>query len=237
MMPRRALLLAAGKGERMRPLTLSRPKPLLPLGGKPLIQWHLEALAALGVQEIVVNSSWLGEQLETWLGGGERWGLSLRHSREPEPLETAGGIIQALPLLGAEPFLVVNADIWTDYPFAQLLARRLSPGAAHLVLVDNPPHHPAGDFVLQNDAVRPRAGAHPESTLTYSGIGLYDPGFFAGCRAGRRPLLPLLDNAIAERRLSGEYYRGRWTDVGTPQRLALLDRRLKDELRRDKGTP
>ena len=199
MMPRRALLLAAGKGERMRPLTLSRPKPLLPLGGKPLIQWHLEALAALGVQEIVVNSSWLGEQLETWLGGGERWGLSLRHSREPEPLETAGGIIQALPLLGAEPFLVVNADIWTDYPFAQLLARRLSPGAAHLVLVDNPPHHPAGDFVLQHDAVRPRAGAHAESTLTYRSVR---SGFFR--RLSRRQAPPVTAAGQRHRRAAPE---------------------------------
>lgn len=231
------MLLAAGRGERMRPLTLSRPKPLLPLGGKPLIQWHLEALAALGVREVVVNSSWLGEQLESWLGRGKRWGLSIRHSREPEPLETAGGIIQALPLLGAEPFLVVNADIHTDYPFARLLARRLSPGAAHLVLVDNPSHRPGGDFALNRDAVRPRAGAPAESTLTYSGIGLYDPGFFAGWPAGKRPLLPLLENAIAENRLSGEHYRGTWTDVGTPKRLAIVDRRLKDGRRRGDDRP
>jgi len=212
------MLLAAGKGERMRPLTLERPKPLLCVGGRPLIDWHLEALAALGLSEVVINVSWLGGQIVEH-AGEVRFGLKLHYSHEAEPLETAGGIVQALPLLGDAPFLVVNADIWTDYDPAGLAAADLPPGAARLVLVDNPAHNPDGDFTLSGERVLRRAGP----TLTFAGVGLYHPQFFAGCAAGRRPLLPLLEGAIDRRCLFGEHYRGRWTDVGTPERLARLD--------------
>jgi MurNAc alpha-1-phosphate uridylyltransferase len=215
------MLLAAGRGERMRPLTLERPKPLLCVGGRPLLDWHLEGLADLGLDEVVINVSWLGEQIVEH-AGDERFGLKIRYSREDEPLETAGGIVQALPLLGETPFLVVNADIWTNYDRARLAGRTVPPGAARLVLVDNPDHHPDGDFSLDGERVRRRAG----STLTFAGLGLYHPQFFAGCAPGRRPLLPLFERAIDAGRLFGEHHRGRWTDVGTPERLARLDTEL-----------
>ena len=220
----RAMLLAAGRGERMRPLTLKRPKPLLEVGDKALIDRHIERLVAAGVFEFVVNVSWLGEQIEEHCGDGERYGAVIRYSREPgDPLETAGGIIQALPLLGEAPFLVVNADIWTDFPFASLMERgawsTLAPRGAHLVLVDNPPHHRSGDFSLDGERVIERA----EATLTFAGLGLYHPGFFAAYGVGKRQLLPLLKQAIAEGRLFGEHHRGAWTDVGTPERLRALD--------------
>lgn len=210
------MLLAAGRGERLRPLTLERPKPLLQVRGRALIDYHLERLAAVGVAEVVINVSWLSEQIVEHCGDGARWGLAIRYSREAEPLETAGGIIEALPLLGDAPFLLVNADIYTDYPFGGLVGQRLDAGAARLVLVDNPSHNAAGDFSLHDGQVSEPAGA----TLTYAGIGLYDPGFFAGVPRGKRPLRPLLGAAIAEGRLFGEAYAGLWTDVGTPRRLA-----------------
>jgi len=217
------MLLAAGKGERMRPLTLSRPKPLLEVAGRPLIEYHIEALAQAGVSELVINISWLGEQIARFCGDGSRWGISLRYSREAEPLETAGGIIKALPLLGEQPFLVVNADIYTDYPYVQLLNKPLEHAAARLVLVANPGHNRSGDFGLEGDHVTRENAQKKPRPLTFSGIGLYDPRFFEAWPPGRRPLLPLLERAIAEQRLNGERYDGAWTDVGTPERLAELN--------------
>ena len=212
------MLLAAGRGERLRPLTDSVPKPLLEVRGKPLIIWHLEALARAGIREAVINLSWLGEQIRAALGAGERFGVAIRYSEEPPgALETGGGIFQALPLLGAEAFLVVNSDTWTAVDFTRL---RLAPAAlAHLVLVPNPEHHPRGDFTLAGSNVS-EAGA---ARYTYSGIGLYRPELFAGCAPGRFPLLPLLRAAIAAGRLQGELYTGDWTDVGTAARLAALN--------------
>lgn len=220
----KAMLLAAGRGERMRPLTLKRPKPLLKVADRALLDRHIERLVAAGVVEFVVNLSWLGEQIEEHCGHGERYGAVIHYSREPgDPLETAGGIIQALPLLGQAPFLVVNADVWTDFPFPALIERgaagALAPRSAHLVFVDNPQHHPSGDFSLDGERVIERAG----SPLTFAGIGLYHPGFFECYGVGKRPLLPLMKQAIAERRLFGEHHRGAWTDVGTPERLRALD--------------
>lgn len=218
------MLLAAGKGERMRPLTLETPKPLLAIAGKPLIEYHIEALVAAGIRELVINVSWLGEQIEAYCGDGARWGCVIRYSREDTPLETAGGIIKALPLLGKQPFLLVNADTWTDYAFENLARQPLTAAAARLVLVDNPAHNAAGDFSLQGE----RVGLASVNTLTYAGIGLYDPRFFDGYAAGKRALLPLLQQAIAERRLFAEHFLGRWTDVGTPERLARLEQERID---------
>ncbi|WP_339828168.1 N-acetylmuramate alpha-1-phosphate uridylyltransferase MurU [uncultured Arenimonas sp.] len=226
----KALVFAAGKGERMRPLTDTTPKPLLPVRGKPLIEWHLEKLAALGVQDVVINTSWLAHAFEPALGQGERWGLRLHYSHEgPEPLETGGGMLHALPHLGSEPFLAVNADIWCDYDFARL--PREPAGLAHLVLVDNPAHNPEGDFALLDDGSMQPAG---ERRLTFSGIGVYRPVLFnnwrsvIGAAAGaeleppRFRLAPLLRAAMRAGQVSGEHHRGTWTDVGTPERLAAL---------------
>lgn len=218
----KAMLLAAGRGERMRPLTDALPKPLVPVGGRPLIAWHLAALARAGIHEVVINLSWLAEQLRAALGDGTRYGVRISFSEEgPVPLETGGGIFRALPLLGPAPFLVVNADIWTDIDFARLA---LEPGAqAHLVLIPNPPHHPRGDFGLEGDQVVRR----DSDRFTYSGVGIYHPEFFAGCSAERFPLLPLLNRAIDARRVRGELHRGQWCDVGTPERLASLEARVR----------
>jgi MurNAc alpha-1-phosphate uridylyltransferase len=211
------MILAAGRGERMRPLTDSTPKPLLKVGSQMLIERHLHALAAAGVREIVVNLSWLGELIREALSDGSKWGVTIRYSEEgPVPLETGGGIFHALPLLGPEPFIVVNGDILTDFAFATL--RLPADASAHLVLVDNPAHHARGDFSL----ARGRVGMPGERTFTFSGIALYRPEFFSGCSAGRFPLLPLFKRAIAASALSGEHYAGLWSDVGTPQRLAEL---------------
>jgi MurNAc alpha-1-phosphate uridylyltransferase len=217
------MLLAAGLGERMRPLTRSTPKPLLEVGGRALIDWHLHALAAAGVRDVVINVSWLADKITAHCGDGSAYGLVIAYSREEAPLETAGGIIGALPQLGERPFLVLNSDIWTDYPLATLVGRELPEAGAHLVLVDNPPHHPGGDFSLLEEHV---VEAH-DATFTFAGLGLYHPRFFEGYARGKRPLLPLLERAIAEGRLRGEHYAGRWTDVGTPERLAQLDEALK----------
>ncbi len=217
----KAMILAAGRGERMRPLTDRTPKPLLQAGGKALIEHLIEALRAAGFQELVINYAHLGEQLVTHLGGGERFGVKIAWSGEPAgALETGGGIFQALPLLGADRFLAVNGDIWTDYPFARLPASPAS--LAHLVLVENPPHHPAGDFVLEGDRVLDEGG----SRLTFSGIGVYHPDLFRGCRPGVFPLAPVLREAMRRGRVSGERYAGDWRDIGTPERLAALDRKL-----------
>jgi N-acetyl-alpha-D-muramate 1-phosphate uridylyltransferase len=217
----KAMLLAAGRGERMRPLTDSLPKPLVRVGGRPLIAWHLAALARAGIREVVINLSWLGEQLRTALGDGRDFGVRISWSDEgPVPLETGGGIFRAVPLLGPGPFLVVNADIWTDIDFRRLA---LEPGAhAHLVLIPNPPHHPRGDFALEGDIV---VNADTDR-FTYSGVGVYRPEFFHGCTAGRFPLLPLLNRAIAARCVRGEVHRGEWCDVGTAERLAALISRV-----------
>ena len=218
----KAMLLAAGRGERLRPLTDTVPKPLVHVGGKPLIAWHLAALARIGVREVVINLSWLGEQLRAALGDGHGFGLTIHYSEEgPVPLETGGGIFRALPLLGTEPFLVVNGDIWTDLAFGSLA---LASGAlAHLVLVPNPPHHPRGDFGLEPGGI---VVNRDSDRFTYCGVGLYRPEFFHGCEAGRFPLLPLLNRAIAARRLHGELYCGRWSDVGSAARLAALNAEL-----------
>lgn len=217
----KAMILAAGRGERMRPLTDHTPKPLLQAGGKALIEHLIEALRAAGFRELVINYAHLGEQLVTHLGEGGRFGVKIAWSAEPAgALETGGGIFQALPLLGEEHFLVVNGDIWTDYPFARLPSSSAS--LAHLVLVENPPHHPAGDFVLEGDRVLDEG----ESRLTFSGIGVYHPDLFRGCRPGAFPLAPLLREAMRQGQVSGERYSGNWHDVGTPERLAALDRKL-----------
>lgn len=218
----KAMILAAGRGERMRPLTEHTPKPLLQVGGKALIEYHIESLIAAGIEEIVINHAWLGEQIEKTLGSGERFGINLRYSAEGNALETAGGIIRALPLLG-DIFIALNADIWTDYPLGELPD---SPeGLAHLVMVDNPPHHTQGDFALQDG----RLNVEASPRLTFSGIGVYRAELFAGLTDGVRPLGPLLRKAMQAGKVSGEHYHGQWMDVGTPERLAELDRQLSGE--------
>lgn len=215
----KAMILAAGRGERMRPLTDRIPKPLLEVAGKPLVEYHIEALRDAGFVEIVINHAWLGEQIVQRLGNGERLGVEIAWSPEPEgALETGGGIHHALPLLGDEAFLVVNSDIWTDYPYATL--HRSLPRLAHLVLIDNPAHHPQGDFGLEQGIV---TGTDGDNRLTFSGIGLYRPELFREQSAGAFPLAPLLREAIRRGEVTGEHYRGEWTDVGTPQRLAELN--------------
>jgi MurNAc alpha-1-phosphate uridylyltransferase len=217
------MILAAGRGERMRPLTDHTPKPLLEAGGKPLIVWHLERLAAAGFRQVVINHAHLGRQLEQALGDGARWGLDIRYSPEGEgrALETGGGIFRALPLLGEGPFLVVNGDIWTDVDFAGLALA--DDDLAHLVLVANPRHHPEGDFCLRAGRVSLAHG----SRLTFSGVGVYRPALFAGCEPGAFPLAPLLRSAMEGGRVGGARHDGRWVDVGTPQRLAELDETLR----------
>ncbi|UCV03199.1 N-acetylmuramate alpha-1-phosphate uridylyltransferase MurU [Dechloromonas denitrificans] len=221
----KAFILAAGRGKRMRPLTNHTPKPLLQAGGKPLIVWHLERLAAAGFREIVINHAHLGELIEAALGDGSAWGLSIRYSPEPPgALETAGGIANALPLLGDAPFLVVNGDIYCDWDFTR--ASQLTDRPAHLVMVANPAHHSGGDFALDGERV---VFAQGEQTLTYAGIAVFSPAFFADVPRGSvMKLRPLLDAAIAAGTLSGERHAGRWVDVGTPQRLAELDKELKN---------
>ncbi|WP_420235257.1 N-acetylmuramate alpha-1-phosphate uridylyltransferase MurU [Pseudomonas sp. ABY48] len=215
----KAMILAAGKGERMRPLTLTTPKPLIRVGGVPLIEYHLRALAKAGFNEIVINHAWLGQQIEDHLGDGSRFGVSIRFSPEGEPLETGGGILRALPLLGDEAFVVVNGDVWTDYDFSAL--RRPLKGLAHLVLVDNPEHHPDGDFILVDGKVQDRQA--PADNLTYSGIAVLHPRLFDGCSDGAFKLAPLLRAAMAEGRVSGEHLKGHWVDVGTHERLAQVE--------------
>lgn len=225
----RAMILAAGRGERMRPLTDTTPKPLLAVGGKPLIAWHIERLVAAGIEDIVINHAWLGERLEAALGDGSAYGARLRYSREGTALETAGGIALALPMLGDAPFLVVNGDIWCDWDPAQApaLARDIDGGAAlaWLLLVDNPEHHPGGDFHLGPDGVLDPVGGR---RLTFSGIGIYHPALFDGIVPGTPARLgPLLSQTIARHAARGQRHAGRWVDVGTPQRLAELDASLR----------
>ncbi len=225
----KALILAAGRGERMRPLTDHTPKPLLMAGGKPLIVWHLERLAAAGFREIVINHAHLGLLIEQTLGDGAQWGLHIQYSPEPPgALETAGGIATALPLLGDERFLVVNGDVYCDFDFGRFFRLTVEgwKPAAHLVMVANPAHHTGGDFSLDGERV---VYANGEQTFTYAGIGVFSPAFFAGVQPGTiMKLRPLLDAAIAAGTLTGERFAGRWVDVGTPQRLAELDQELKN---------
>jgi N-acetyl-alpha-D-muramate 1-phosphate uridylyltransferase len=225
----KAMILAAGRGERMRPLTDRVPKPLLSVGGKPLIEWHVERLANAGFDSIVVNHAHLGQMIESFLGDGRRYGVDIFYSPETEALETAGGIANALTHLGSEPFAVVNADIFCDYDFHQVVERikamrqRMDMNQAHLVMVDNPPHHPGGDFSLADGRLSP---AGPQM-LTFSGIGVYRPELFRGIPAGSKcKLIEPLRFAMSQGKLGGEYFGGRWVDVGTPERLKQLDEAL-----------
>ena len=210
------MLLAAGRGERMRPLTDHTPKPLLQVGGKPLIVWHIERLARAGFTELVINHAHLGRQIETALGDGRQFGVSIQYSDEGKALETAGGIAYALPLLGNPPFVVINSDIYCEYDFTHLSDRasKLKSDMAHLVLVDNPKQHPNGDFGLSNGRVTENS-----PKLTFSGIGIYTPAMFQHITRGAiAPLAPLLREQITLGKISGEHYSVRWVDVGTPQR-------------------
>lgn len=218
------MILAAGRGERMRPLTDHTPKPLLQVGGKPLIVWHLEHLANAGFREVVINHAHLGKQIEDALGNGSQWGLSIVYSPEAVALETAGGIVKALPFLGDAPFLVVNADIFTDIDFARLRNVLQGQELAHLVMIDNPPQHPEGDFVYSAGRIK-LEGA---SMLTFSGVAVYSPRMFAGLPDDvPTKLAPLLRQAIEKGEVGGEYHHGIWHDVGTPQRLVVLNQMLK----------
>lgn len=221
----KAMILAAGYGERLRPLTNDTPKPLLKVGGKPLIQYHIERLAEVGVRELVVNTSWLAEQVESFVGDGGRFGVRVQWSQESEPLETGGGIRAALPLLGADPFLVINGDVWTDYPLQQLVDRDWSEELdAHLVMVPNPEHNATGDFTLDTDQrVRyPEAG---DDTFTFSGISVMRPEIFALYPSASKkfPIRDVLASGIKGGYVGGEVYNGQWWDVGTIERLQALD--------------
>ena len=224
----KAMILAAGRGERMRPLTDRTPKPLLPVAGKPLIVWHLERLARAGFHEVVINHAHLGDQIEALLGDGDAWNVQIRYSAEPHgALETAGGIANALPLLNSEPFLVINGDIFCDWDVGRARVALGTDELAHLVLVDNPPHHPLGDFSLQDGKV----GSTGTAKRTFAGIGIYRPALFADIPRGTpAKLAPLLLEAIAAGRVSGECHAGRWVDVGTPERLAALDAAVRAHL-------
>jgi MurNAc alpha-1-phosphate uridylyltransferase len=221
----KAMLLAAGRGERMGELTSHTPKPLLPVAGKPLLQHHIERIVAAGFSELVINTAWLGQQITDFVGDGSRFGIPIHISAEGERLETGGGILHALPLLcdgaGDTPFVVINSDVWTDFPL-QTLPRQLS-GLAHLVLVPNPDHNTKGDFVLDGERCVP-AG---EQRLTFSGISVLAPALFHGRESGKFPLAPLLRDAIARGEVSGQRHDGTWIDVGTPQRLATVEALLQ----------
>ncbi|MEY3017649.1 MAG: hypothetical protein RL336_784 [Pseudomonadota bacterium] len=220
-----AMILAAGRGERMQPLTYHTPKPLLPVAGKPLIAHSLGRLIEAGCTRVVINCAHLGEQIPAALGDGSDYGLDILYSHEDPALETAGGIIRALPLLDCEHFVVINGDVWCDAPLDKVFNHPLNNDLAHLVMVDNPIQHPLGDFLLDGSRIAQRP--HPDSQgFTYSGIGKYSRQMFAGYSAGFRPLRPLLDQAIANHQVSGEHYTGDWRDIGTPERLAELNNAL-----------
>lgn len=219
----KAMILAAGLGNRMRPLTLTTPKPLLAVGGKPLIVWHIDALKAVGITELVINTAWLGHKLHEALGDGSTYGVNIQWSDEQEPLETAGGIQQALPLLGNEPFLLINGDIWLRYDFKRLINKDLGQQLAHLVLVNNPPQHPKGDFAFCKDQSNSLVLPEGEEKYTFAGVSVLSPQLFADLPAGKAPLAPLLRQAIAQGLVSAEHHAGAWVDVGTPERLADLD--------------
>jgi MurNAc alpha-1-phosphate uridylyltransferase len=227
----KAMILAAGLGTRMRPLTDHMPKPLLPVGGKPLIVWHVENLVRAGFTDIVINTAWLGVQLEQALGDGAAFGAHIAWSHEGEPLETAGGIIKALPLLGSQPFLLVNGDIWLRYDFAHLRSSYAHmQKRAHLVLVGNPGHNPKGDFALDGrmfSGVECTVRNEGEPRFTFAGVSVLHPQLFAGLPQGKRPLAPLLRAAITEEQVTGEYFAGPWVDVGTPERLTELDQQIR----------
>lgn len=218
----RAMILAAGRGARLRPLTDTTPKPLIEAGGKPLIEYHLENLANAGFQEIVINTGHLGEQLPAALGDGQRWGVHISYSEEPpEALETGGGIYQALPLLGPAPFAVISGDIWSDFPLARL--RHVKCDRAHLVMVPNPAHHPAGDLALQHGRLR----SEGENRLTFSGIAVYHPRFFECANPGRWRITQLLKETADQFLVTGELHTGAWFDSGTPERLEELRKALQ----------
>lgn len=219
----KAMILAAGRGERMRPLTDHTPKPLLPVAGKPIIEHTINQLVSAGFTDIVINHAHLGQQIVETIGNGKSFGANIDYSSEgDDALETAGGIINALPLLGKEPFLVVNGDIATDFPFAEL--KKVDVRLVHLVLVDNPSHHTTGDFGLDHNG---RVTENAQHRFTYSGIGLYHPRLFSKTPPGKSKLLPLLREAIVAQQTTGQHYSGFWMDIGTPERLKELDRRLK----------
>lgn len=227
----KAMILAAGLGTRMRPLTDHLPKPLLEVGGKPLITWHIENLVRAGITDLVINHAWLGDKLEAALGDGRALGARIAWSPEGEPLETAGGLIKALPLLGSEPFLVVNGDIWLRYDFAHLRTGFAhTDKLAHLVLVGNPAHNPGGDFALDGRmfaGVECTVRNEGEPRFTFAGVSVLSPRLFAGLPEGKRALAPLLRAAITREQVTGEYFAGPWVDVGTPQRLAELDQQIR----------
>ncbi len=221
----RAMILAAGRGNRMRPLTDNTPKPLLKVNGQHLLEYHIKALANAGIRDIVINLAYLGDQIETTIGCGDKYGVSIQYSNEGQALETAGGIFNALPLLGNEPFLVVNGDVWTDYVFDEIILKPIE--LVHLVLVPNPEQHPNGDFTLIDNKVVNTKG---EGANTFSGIGIYHPDLFEGCTPGKFPLAPLLIDAMNKGKASGELFSGRWYDIGTPERLVALDDQLASEV-------
>ena len=213
----RAMILAAGRGERLRPLTDAIPKPLLNIDGRPLIEHHLERLAAAGFREVVINLAYLGDMIRETLGNGSRWGLNIHYSQEPQDaLETGGGIVQALPMLGETPFAIINGDVFSDYPLARL--RAIKCDQAHLVLVPNPSHNPEGDFGLSGGYIR----LVGEPCHTFSGISVYHPRFFNSAPSGRFSVKPLLRTAAALQQVTGEIYRGEWHDIGTLERLEVL---------------
>ena len=223
----KAMILAAGLGNRMRPLTLYKPKPLLEVGGKPLIVWHIKKLKEIGVTEIVINSAWLADVLIGALGDGSQFGVQIRWTREDEGLETAGGIINALPLLGAEPFILVNGDVWTTFDFSSLLDVNLENDLAHLVFVNNPEQHPNGDFTLAEGRAYTFDQNQQGENLTFSGVSVIHPKMFDGLENGKRPLAPLLKNAMLDGKISAEKMQAAWVDVGTPERLSDLDLQIR----------
>ncbi|MGU3310308.1 N-acetylmuramate alpha-1-phosphate uridylyltransferase MurU [Acinetobacter sp. M5A5_2a] len=224
----KAMILAAGLGNRMRPLTLYTPKPLLEVGGKPLIVWHIEKLKKIGVTEIVINSAWLADKLISSLGDGSQFGVDIRWTREDEGLETAGGIINALPLLGKDPFILVNGDVWTTMDFEALRHIKLNDDLAHLVLVDNPKQHPEGDFTLFDGRAFTFDQDVTGENLTFSGVSVIHPKLFDGLEPGKRPLAPLLKQSMQNQKISGEKLKGAWVDVGTPERLMELDLQIRE---------
>ncbi len=223
----KAMILAAGLGNRMRPLTLYKPKPLLEVGGKALIVWHIEKLKQIGVTDIVINSAWLADILIGTLGDGSQFGVNILWTREDQGLETAGGIINALPLLGIEPFILVNGDVWTTFDFSSLLHVNLKSDLAHLVFVTNPEQHPRGDFTLAEGRAYTFEQEQQGDNLTYSGVAVLNPQMFDGLEAGKRPLAPLLKQAMIDGRISAEKMQAAWVDVGTPERLSSLDLQIR----------
>lgn len=220
----KAMILAAGMGERMRPLTNQMPKPLLEVAGKPLIVWHLEKLAKANFKEVIINHAYLGEMIEAYLSDGSKWGLKITYSREGSPLETAGGIKKALSILGDQPFLVINADIYTDFDYSKIKMRNLNDFKGHLVMVQNPKHHPDGDFVLKNNQIE----LEGEGKLTFAGIAIYRPEIFNDISLEPvTKLAPILKKLIDARYIGGEIYQGLWFDIGTPERLMEVNFFLK----------